>query len=356
MLIGDLDTGETLELEVAHCLDLDGESRGPLVVVCDGMGGGDHGHLASSVASKMAWLEIAAESRTQERIVFARQLRRSIRAANVAVREKASELGSVKMGTTAAVAGLVDGALVLALVGDCRAYIFRAGQLTQVTRDQSVVSALVSAGAITDEQARSSDRRHMILQALGPETDVDVALSLVELRRGDTLLVSSDGLHGVLEEHFLIAALLEHADDLPAALQRLLELSFSAGAPDNVTAALVAFDGEGLAAASKNDLEPRFTEIDPNEDGEASLTTTSNVGKRLAHRAGLRSSLSSPPIPATGTHAVVTVPIRATSEGLGALGPGPAEALLEARSGGRLGYWIVGIVAAVAVAVAIIVS
>lgn len=344
VVIGDLDSGELLELDAVHERQLEVGERGPLAVVCDGMGGGEHGHVASKVAAETAWRELAAETSSDERVVFARQLRRSVRAANVAVRARAKSLSSQAMGTTAAVAGLVDRALVLALVGDCRASVFRGGRLTQVTRDQSVVSALVSAGALTDDEARASERRHMILQALGPAPDVDVSLSLVELRRGDTLLLSSDGLHGVLEERYLIAALREHEGDLLRALERLFGLAHSAGAPDNISAVLIRFSGDGLAPPRDSGDELLFTEIDPAEDGEAALTQTSRVARRLAHRAGLRPKLTEPPIPATGTHAVLTVPITAKG-GPKEEGPiGPAEARLAAGSDAKALAWFLWLV------------
>jgi len=353
VVIGDLDSREELELGRVHSIELDDESRGPLAVVCDGMGGGEHGAIASKVAASVAWRELASETRTKERVVFARQLRRSVRAANVAVRERAKELGSQAMGTTAAVAGMAGGALVLGLVGDCRAYVFRRGALTQVTRDQSVVSALVSAGALTDEQARLSERRHMILQALGPQADVDVGLSLVEIRRGDIVLLSSDGLHGVLDERFLIIALEEHPSDLEKATERLFELAGAAGAPDNISAVLIEFSGEALPPCRDVDLEPRFIEIDPNEDGDAALTATSRVGRRLAHRAGMREKLTQPPIPATGTHAVVTVPIESVPDDPAEPGPGPAERHLSslASPGGWL--WLSAAVLVIAALVLI---
>ena len=345
VVIGDLDANAELELSRAHQLDVAAGARGPLVIVCDGMGGGEHGTVASDVAARTIWKELSSDRPTSERAVFARQLRRAVRAANVAVRDRAKSLGSKAMGTTAAAAGIVDGALVLALVGDCRAYIFRKDKLTQVTRDQSVVSALVAAGTMTDQEARSASNRHLVLQALGPEPDVDVGLSLVELRRGDRLLLSSDGLHGVLEEPFLIAALTEHSDDEQRALERLFELSHLAGAPDNVSAVLVRFEGEAVSAVGPNDIEPRFTEVDPFAEGDSALTSTSKVGHRLARRAGLRAKVTEAPIPATGTHAVLTVDVEAQTHDRRRI-VGPAERLLAKHSSVHW-FWLALAVAAI---------
>ena len=149
------------------------------------------------------------------------------------------------MGTTMTAAGIVDGNLVVAQVGDSRAYLLREGVLTQVTHDQSLVNQLIELGEITVEEARHFEYQNVILQALGVQTDVDVQLSTVPLRRGDRLIVCSDGLSGVVEDEEL-AVILGTADDMDKACQLLIERARSGGGPDNITVVAARFDGESL--------------------------------------------------------------------------------------------------------------
>ena len=302
--VGDLDGGERAEASQVRRAS---GARGALFVVCDGMGGVVGGEVASKLAGETVWHEMLVAHPTGEREVFARQLRRAIRAAHRSVADEADARPELRgMGTTVSAAGLAGTALLVAQVGDSRAYIERAGTLTQVTRDQSVVSALVHAGQLSEMEARLSEKRSLILQALGTGDDVDVAISLVELRRGDRLLLCSDGLHGPVNDEALRHTLSQHAE-LDRAAQALVELSRQAGAPDNVTVILARFEGERLPVADADD-RPRFTELDPNEEGASALTNTSYVARRLAARAGLRADSMPPSIPATGQHRAVQLP------------------------------------------------
>src|SRR6185503_117727 len=198
------------------------------------------------MAAETIWQEMLSSRPTEERAVYARLLRRAIRAAHRRVADEgAANIALRGMGTTVSAAGLAGGALIIAQVGDSRAYIDRKGTLTQVTRDQSVVSALVHAGRLSELEARLSEKRSLILQALGTGPDVDVALSLVELRRGDRLLLCSDGLHGPVNDEAMRYTLAEN-DELEPAVKALLNLARQAGAPDNITVILARFGGERL--------------------------------------------------------------------------------------------------------------
>jgi protein phosphatase len=327
-------------------LEVDDGDRGPLVIVCDGMGGGEHGRVASTAAAETVWKEMRNEVAPNDRLVLARQLRRAVRAANLAVRAHARRLKSRAMGTTVAAAALANNVAILALVGDCRAYVCRGSRLAQVTRDQSVVSALVSAGTLTREQARASERRHMVLQALGPEEDVVVSLSVAEMRRGDRLLLSSDGVHDVLDDQLIGMALAENPDDEVAALVRLAELIQAAGAPDNYSALLMRVDGDGINEPLESGELPQFTELDPAEEGEGALVTTSAVARRLAGRAGIQATVTDPRIPVTGTHSIVTAdfdePVTGRTKALEDT-RGPAQRALAERSKIPWFWWLVAV-------------
>ena len=102
------------------------------------------------------------------------------------------------MGTTVTAAGVNGDDLYLAQIGDSRAYLVRNGEAIQLTKDQSLMQRLVDAGELTEEEAEQSERRNIILQALGPDPRVKVDLTHQTLRRGDTLIICSDGLSGLV--------------------------------------------------------------------------------------------------------------------------------------------------------------
>ena len=165
------------------------------------------------------------------------------------------------MGSTATVAGILDDFLYLGQVGDSRAYLIRNGSVFQLTRDQSVVQELVEAGKLTEEEAVQSRRRNMILQALGIAPSVSVDLTYQQLRRGDTLLLCSDGLSGPVQPQEM-ATVLEQVPDLVQACDRLVALANERGGPDNITVVLARVDGDGLEDPSPaDDVSRRVFEL-----------------------------------------------------------------------------------------------
>ena len=149
------------------------------------------------------------------------------------------------MGTTVTAAGVFGDQLYLAQIGDSRGYLVRNGSAIQLTRDQSLMQRLVDAGELTQEEAEQSERRNIILQALGPDPRVKVDLSHQVLRRGDTLLICSDGLSGLVKREEFADMVAAHAD-LPSLCTALIDLANERGGPDNITVVAVRFDGEGL--------------------------------------------------------------------------------------------------------------
>jgi serine/threonine protein phosphatase PrpC len=149
LLVGDLDRGEVIDATNVWSRESD---RGALFVVCDGMGGVEGGEVASELAAASIWREMKATPATNDPEVFARLLRRATRIANHDVHALSRrEPGLRGMGTTVSAAGIVGDRLVVATVGDSRAYVLRSGVLVQVTRDQSLSSALLAAGHDPDD-------------------------------------------------------------------------------------------------------------------------------------------------------------------------------------------------------------
>jgi serine/threonine protein phosphatase PrpC len=296
-VVGDLDAGERWTGD-GTCATRG--PRGTLLAVCDGMGGAEGGEIAASLAATTVWSELRLAQATADPEVYARLLRRAVRAANRRVFDEGEAQGLKGMGTTLSAAGFAGGRLVLAQIGDSRAYVLREGILTQVTRDQSLISALVAAGRYTLDEA-AAQGSSAILQALGVGPDVDPSLSIIELRRDDRVLLCSDGLYGQLGES-VIAILLADARGVAAAAEALVAAARGAGGADNITAVVAEVTGDALARpASPEDL-PTFREFDPREEGERALTSTSYVARRLAARAGIGDDPGPPTVPATGQH------------------------------------------------------
>ncbi|MEX2154523.1 MAG: Stp1/IreP family PP2C-type Ser/Thr phosphatase, partial [Gemmatimonadaceae bacterium] len=223
--------------------------KGTLFMVADGMGGAAAGEIASQMATEIVlkelrdnWIPLSQPSPE----AFARCLRQAAQKANQMIHGYASSHQEYRgMGTTATIAGLLADTLYLAQVGDSRGYLVRDGVAKQITKDQSLMQKLIEAGELTEEEAAMSERRNIILQALGPEQNIKVDLTFQRLRRGDMLVLCSDGLSGQVSKDE-IAQTVNDEKDLVQACRRLIELANEAGGPDNITVIIARFDGEGL--------------------------------------------------------------------------------------------------------------
>lgn len=335
-VVGDLDRGELWD--GGGDLELAGP-RGPYVVVCDGMGGAAGGEVASELATRASWRELAAAQATGDPEVFARLVRRAVRAANQRVWDEAQREPTLRgMGTTLSAVGLAGRHLVVAQVGDSRVYVHRAGVLTQVTRDQTLTSALVAAGKLTEAEAEATVGGGTILQALGVADDVEPSLSIVDLRRDDRVLVCSDGLYNQLGIATM-EAILDGRKGPTALATALCEAARAAGGADNITAVVLFASGDELPPRASDDDLPRFVEFDPREAGDRAFTSTSYVARRLAARAGIGDDPGPPVVPPTGQHAVVTRrrPTRGPDPRAAVSLDGPAARRLD---GERPGRWL----------------
>jgi serine/threonine protein phosphatase PrpC len=298
-LVGDLDKGEKLDLGEPFAAKSD---RGTLMIVCDGMGGVEGGEVASELAAKSIWREMQTTPGTRDPEVFARLLRRATRVANHDVYQMGKKEPGLKgMGTTVSAAGIVSDRLVIATVGDSRAYVLRSGALVQVTRDQSLSSALIAAGHDEEVAERAGSA---ILQALGVNDDVEPSLSIIELRRGDRVLLCSDGLHGLVGDPAL-ALLLAAPHSVGESVKLLVTAARAAGGTDNITAVVADVAGDRLSAPASDEDLPTFREFDPQKEGDPALTSTSYVARRLAAKIGIPTSSIPPTIPVTGQHAIL---------------------------------------------------
>ena len=223
--------------------------KGTLLMVADGMGGAAAGEIASEMATESVYTHLTShwlgdkESTPQQ---FAFRLREAVEGANTKIHEHAKQNPDRRgMGTTTTAVGILEGYLYLTQVGDSRAYLVRNGAATQLTKDQSLMQRLIDAGELTEEEAEQSERKNIILQALGPDPKVRVDLTHQEARRGDAVVVCSDGLSGLVTKDE-IADIVTSNRDLAAACAALVDLANERGGHDNITAVVARMDGDGL--------------------------------------------------------------------------------------------------------------
>ena len=230
--------------------------RGSLFMVADGMGGAAAGELASAMAAQVIYQHLATVWAADPEVTAARfafRMKEAVELANQRIYGYAREHPDVRgMGTTVTAAGVLGDELYLTQIGDSRGYLVRTGEAFQLTRDQSLTQRLVDAGELTEEEAEHSERLNIILQALGPDPRVKVDLSRQRLRRGDTLILCSDGLSGVVRREE-VGQMVQSSPDLPTLCSALIDLANERGGPDNVTVVAVRFDGEGLPAPDTGD-------------------------------------------------------------------------------------------------------
>jgi protein phosphatase len=228
-------------------------TMGSLFMVADGMGGAAAGEVASAMATEVVLQELDSRWRSatnHDAETFARAIKAAAETANARIHRYATEHPENRgMGTTATIAGLLGDTLYLAQIGDSRGYLVRNGVAQQITKDQSLMQKLVEAGELTAEEAEVSERRNIILQALGPEPAVKVDLTHQQVRRGDVLVLCSDGLSGQIRTAD-IARVVAEQPDLVNVCKQLIDLANENGGPDNITVIAVRFDGAGLDVAS----------------------------------------------------------------------------------------------------------
>ncbi len=208
--------------------------QGALFIVADGMGGHAAGEIASEIAvdtvSKVYYQEDSDEVPTL--------LLRSIKRANALIHQRAAEnMLRSGMGTTCVAAIMRGSSAYIANVGDSRAYLVRAGHIKRVSQDHSWVEEQVRAGLLTEDQARSHAQRNVITRCLGTQADVEVDIFYEQLQEGDTLLLCSDGLSGLVSDDDLRAIVEQHPPQ--ESVYHLVERANENGGPDNITVIVV---------------------------------------------------------------------------------------------------------------------
>ena len=228
---------------------------GALLLVADGMGGVSGGAEASAIAANHVREFMTTEWSTDGGAAgpwLARTLQQALVGCNREIRRHVVEHPELDgMGTTATAVGVLGDWLYIAQVGDSRAYLIRDGGIQQLTRDQSLVQQLVESG-VPRVEAEESSHRHILLQALGTQPGVEVDLTRQQVRRGDVLLLCSDGLTTQLRAEE-IARMVNVTPDPTVACRSLISLANERGGPDNITIICCAFDGDGVSPPDGGD-------------------------------------------------------------------------------------------------------
>ncbi|MFM7551940.1 MAG: Stp1/IreP family PP2C-type Ser/Thr phosphatase, partial [Actinomycetota bacterium] len=207
----------------------------PVFAVADGMGGA----RAGEVASAMAVAALYGFAGGADGLVAA------LEDVNDRIHAAAQADGSLAgMGTTATAALVTRDELVIAHVGDSRAYLLRDGRLRQVTDDHSLVAELIRRGALTPAEAERHPQRSVITRALGAEPDVEVDVVRLVPQAGDVLLLCSDGLTGMVGDGE-IGRIVGEPGPLPERARELVQAANGAGGEDNVTVVLVRIGERG---------------------------------------------------------------------------------------------------------------
>ncbi|MBL8150135.1 MAG: Stp1/IreP family PP2C-type Ser/Thr phosphatase [Blastocatellia bacterium] len=214
-----------------------------LIVVSDGMGGTEGGEVASELTVETIKSETTKLSR---RLSPQSRLEAAVEEANSVVWNRQKETPALAgMGATVTAALIEAGTVYIAEVGDSRAYVIRRDRIKQITTDQTMVQALIDAGALTPETAERSPMRNMLLQAIGSEEFLQIAVCSFNLQKGDILLLCSDGLHNKLKATEIRDIILSH-HDIQDASKALVEEAKRRGGDDNITVVLSRFEGDGL--------------------------------------------------------------------------------------------------------------
>jgi PPM family protein phosphatase len=211
--------------------------RGRLFIVADGMGGHNGGQVASGLA-----VDVIRETFLETEWGNPREvLIHSFQHAHQAILDASRQTEELEgMGTTCCAAIMKDGQLTFGHVGDSRLYLLRYGQARLLTEDHTLVNGLLKRGILTPEEARTHEQRNVLTAALGSESS-KIAGDFVEdplpMQTGDTLLMCSDGLHGLVTDEEMEALAWERP--LTSACQQLISLAKERGGPDNITVQLL---------------------------------------------------------------------------------------------------------------------
>lgn len=243
ILLVDLETGT--KIETYSVVERESSQNSLLLIVSDGMGGYEGGEVASKITVDAIWSELV---RMPKQLSPHSRMESAIEEANRRVwRYKRDNPMLQKMGATATAILIEKDRAYIADVGDSRAFIIRDGRIKQLTTDQTMAQMLVQVGAITEQEAAQSQRKNILLQAIGSNQFLQIPVSALHLQRGDILMLCSDGLTTKLQNRELMMVI-QKQSSLDVAAKELINMANDRGGDDNISVVIAKFEGEGLEA------------------------------------------------------------------------------------------------------------
>ncbi|MDR0788566.1 MAG: protein phosphatase 2C domain-containing protein, partial [Bifidobacteriaceae bacterium] len=253
-----------------------------LLTVADGMGGHVGGNIASSI---VIGVSSVLQKHISDQDLAIELLKDGVLCSQKLIAECIQKNDSLTgMGTTLTSVMLADDKLVVAQIGDSRAYILRNGDLTQITTDHTFVQYLVDSGRITEEEAIIHPQKNIVIKVIG---DFDVPFTpdvfVLDIQPGDRLLLCSDGLTGVVSNATL-ANIIDTSDTLESVSKSLLDLALKAGSTDNISIIVAEIVSDSTSVSSLESVTPTI-DGGPGMDWIKSDTSQLSIEGKSAHNA-----------------------------------------------------------------------
>lgn len=219
--------------------------HGWLFIVADGVGGAEAGEVASELACDQTIEHYIANPFKEN---LGERLRDAMQMANTDLRRYVTDHGNQRMATTMVAVAIQNEDAYFVNVGDSRGYLWRKGDFRQITKDHSLVARLVEEGAITEEEAETHPRKNVILYSLGSEKTPQIDIFHQQLKQGDLILLCSDGLTRHVKDDELADIVSKYGTD--KATHVLIDLANERGGLDNISAAVIQYNGRKTAVSS----------------------------------------------------------------------------------------------------------
>lgn len=206
-------------------------------IVADGVGGNNGGEIASRTVVRgiAEYVDANPIDQCAEGIEIYKYFDQCLEMVNEEIYQAGIKHTENRgMATTAVIACIREDTAYVVNVGDSRAYLFRGGELSQITEDHTYVNELLKRGAITTEEAQNHSQKNVITRAVGAEPSVKADFFQTKLEKDDILMLCSDGLYGEVDEQKLIE-ILDNNDTMSGTCARLVEEAIGCGGRDNIT-------------------------------------------------------------------------------------------------------------------------